>query len=313
MTIRYPGCWDKIEEMRKDRGMALPDWDDRCYIPVAGTIAIVTDGVDQKDVLAVLEMNPTHKSNDAALMAALAPWRQSKEVFIFSKEMESVLFEQADDCAVPWEALYNLPYSCIYIELQSLKDIQGVFVHFEDDANTRKRELRLTFIKNDLEVYCIPIHMTKQGNISDGINAFLEESNKFAPAGEMKELLNANLSQLKAHSNDLARKVMQLLIYLSCSNAEIEENPIQKTITKTGDGPIKDQFREIRKWDVGPEISRRIRSHYAKDSGEGSKKKPHIRASHWHHFWVGQRDSEDRELIVKWLEPIFVNSKGPVS
>lgn len=36
---------------------------------------------------------------------------------------------------------------------------------------------------------------------------------------------------------------------------------------------------------------------------------PHIRAAHWHHYWVGEGRTE---LIVKWLPPTFVNSNGAV-
>lgn len=44
---------------------------------------------------------------------------------------------------------------------------------------------------------------------------------------------------------------------------------------------------------------------YAGSTGRG--KKSHIRRGHWHHYWVGKRDSNDRKLITKFLMPIVVN------
>ncbi len=41
--------------------------------------------------------------------------------------------------------------------------------------------------------------------------------------------------------------------------------------------------------------------------GNGKSKKSHIRRGHWHHYWVGKRDSSDRRLITKFLMPIVVN------
>lgn len=44
-----------------------------------------------------------------------------------------------------------------------------------------------------------------------------------------------------------------------------------------------------------------------KSMGKGRAKKSHIRRGHWHHYWVGKRDSNERKLIVKFLMPVIVN------
>lgn len=38
-----------------------------------------------------------------------------------------------------------------------------------------------------------------------------------------------------------------------------------------------------------------------------SKKRPHIRRGHYHHYWVGHRDSPDRHLVLKFVAPVLVN------
>lgn len=36
-----------------------------------------------------------------------------------------------------------------------------------------------------------------------------------------------------------------------------------------------------------------------------SPKSSHYRSAHWHHYWVGS--GEDKKLIIKWVEGVFVN------
>lgn len=37
------------------------------------------------------------------------------------------------------------------------------------------------------------------------------------------------------------------------------------------------------------------------------KLSPHVRSGHWHHYWVGTKNSENRRLILKWVESTTIN------
>ena len=39
---KYHDCWNIVEDFRNDS--ELPQWDRRCYIPIAAGLAIATDG-----------------------------------------------------------------------------------------------------------------------------------------------------------------------------------------------------------------------------------------------------------------------------
>ena len=43
------------------------------------------------------------------------------------------------------------------------------------------------------------------------------------------------------------------------------------------------------------------------DNKGGTPKSPHSRRGHWHHFWTGAKNSDDRKLILKWIAPTFIN------
>ena len=46
-----------------------------------------------------------------------------------------------------------------------------------------------------------------------------------------------------------------------------------------------------------------------KNKGSNSKKSPHLRMGHYHHYWVGKMDKpEERKLILKYIAPIYINS-----
>ena len=56
-------------------------------------------------------------------------------------------------------------------------------------------------------------------------------------------------------------------------------------------------------WKVGRDLGNSIRSaHFI----AGGKKSPHLRRAHWHHFWTGKCDAENRKLSFKLLFLIFI-------
>lgn len=119
-------------------------------------------------------------------------------------------------------------------------------------------------------------------------------------------------------------RLSQLLLYLTAQNVDLEEIP-----GKAGRGhervsgtPIKDKYREIRTWEIGYRIVKKLEK-AKNDSGqpngdmdrhiEGQKRlspKPHWRGSHWHLYWIGKRKSENRKFIIKWIPPTLINCKS---
>lgn len=62
---------------------------------------------------------------------------------------------------------------------------------------------------------------------------------------------------------------------------------------------------------------KRNRSYAAKTQRKGgdhkqhARPRPHLRRGHWSHFWTGKRDSADRERVLKWIEPVYINANTP--
>lgn len=302
---KYPECWNQVKIFREGKAKGDLEWDDLCYIPVGACIAITTD-CNRTSILSALR--------DAQILAAVAPWRIYKQIYNFPVEMETLLFEQADDIAIPADVLRNLPYPCIYVETHTLADINGFFFHFESDVKTGRLEMRFLLLTENLD--CIPyiVHMILGGTLKDGLNDSLKETNT--------NLNKIGCKSLSHNINDyeIVYKLIQLVLYICAQNKEIEEDVItRKTYRKPKtENSIKDKFREVQKWNLGTEIAQTIRKMSQRPStgfsyrsnefaGTGSPKSPHVRRGHWHHFWTGKKDGE-RKRILKWVPPTFVNA-----
>lgn len=124
---------------------------------------------------------------------------------------------------------------------------------------------------------------------------------------------------------ELIFNTMQYIIYLTAINAEIE--PVTKqAITKKLTTPAINEYSNKTQsktqistvgYRFGNEYRRYKRDNTERSSqsvshsrgGKGVKKTPHIRRSHFHSFWTGKKGNpDDRKLVVKWLQSVFVGS-----
>lgn len=316
LSQKYPGCWEQVEMFRRLKYQGELDWEEHCYIPISATLAIVSPNGDTKDLLADPEI-----IRDAAKIAAAAPWRMYKQIYSFPEEMETLLYEQAEDCVLPLEVLYNLPFPCIYIETKCVDGIDGFFVHFESDDSGRI-ELRLLFLLDNMIAFPLAIHIGENMTIEDGINAMFKEALRVAALqGEIIErrAKEAEKSEYELE-HGLAKIFMQLILYICAQNKEIKEDTLQKSITRIPKNPkfIKDKFREVQKWVCGESTAKIIRGvfgpqqnvhyNYATYSEKSThRKRPHARRGHWHHYWTGTKD--ERKAILKWQPPTIVHAE----
>lgn len=312
MSDKYNNPWNLMEKLRSMNGKELK-WDKRCYLPIAGAMAIT----DNK--------NKSHAEDiiDAQSLTALFPWRLHKQIYSFDKDMEELLIEQSlADLVIPVDILNNLPYPCIYIKTNTLSGVDGFFCHFESDVNNGNLEFRFLVSCDDILLPYI-VHLKEGWTIKKGI----EETVKVATEEARGKGVNYSLTKQKEFFDETLRvtcQLFQLVLYICAENKEIEENPAQKKITKkpTNKKYIKDKFREVQKWDLGAQTGMVIRKMHKRNtvkpdkevdedyvSKEGSAKCPHSRRGHWHHFWTGKRNTEERKLVLRWVAPTFIHKE----
>ena len=279
-------------------------WDGNlCYINVAAAIACLSQGEKPFDEHYVL----------APLCAALSTWRRNKAVYTFDQTLAEELTVNADDLVIPVHILLRMPAACPYIQLPPTEMADGFLAFIEDSP--KGRELRLLYLDAAGNfLFQNIIHLLPGGTISDGIKATQEvmRSNIEKLPHSPEPVLIESAINTAAESYQLCRQMMQLLLYICAINADIEEDPQQAGIYRAPRPgyPILDKYRETRKWIVGRNTGKKLRQsrQTTRAAGNGKSKRPHVRQSHWHHYWIGPKD--DQELVLKWLSPIMVHGGG---
>lgn len=311
-TKKYPNAWEQADIFLAAKRNNKFNWDDRCYLPISATLAIMSNQLNPP--------NPDDKIGDALLCAALAPWRLNKVIYQFDAELASALMDHADDIKIPIDALDSLPYPCVYIQLPEHPIIDGYFVHFEHDQVKGHLEFRALYLKKNGEVYPSNFHIIEGGLLSDGIRESAQLSlENLRNSGKPAIVSNSELEKEIATLTKMVSEWMQLVLYICSENADIRENAQQQKIYHPSPS-VKDQFKEVHKYDVGEDVGIVIRNYKwkAKEStsethnptGSTNSVRPHIRHAHWHHYWTGSKSDDSRKLILKWIHPSFVNADG---
>lgn len=307
----FPNIWKHVKDFRADKGKALPDWPDWCYMPIAASVAIATGG-DGKQLFS--SFFGGNGRITPPIIAAAAAWRVSQGIYRFDADLYNALTEQPLDDNLPCDALKRLPEYCVYIEAMPPQEkgepyIEGFWAHLEYDVNDGREELRFIFFFNTGNWLVVPVHL---GNwtLEEGVKKYIQEAKKQAAK------LNIKINQDVDNVDDLVPYV-QLVIYLCAENADMPK-PQHPSARKRMSGAI-DAPKKPRVWDVGQRIGFSIRKYRNQETQNTEKAesrkspdihaspRPHIRRAHWHHYWTGPREGE-RKLIVKWLPPIPVGT-----
>lgn len=317
-TRKYPKLWGSLAQLRTE-AMAgeLISWDfDRTYCPIAAALAALEEYLpERRDAASV-----------AGVATGLGAWRQSKMIYRFDEVLANELMSDTEDTAIPIDILMSMPAPAIYIQIVGVTEPDGVMAWIEHDVNTGERELRLDAFGT---VNGLPrahsasyIHLIPGGTVSDGITRaekIIKDNMPDTP--DAQRLYEAGLDYFRKSLGAVLGYV-QLLLYICAENAEITENAEQNKIYRRS-SHITDRFRELRKWDVGVKTGLILRAAERRQQAENiqpepveetekrtynriHRNRPHIRHSHWHHFWTGPKDGE-RKLILRWMPPIPVN------
>ena len=307
-----PGVYNQLDILRaaKEDGEIL--WPDYCELPIGAAFTLLVE----KEGLSIEQ-----SATVAAELTACWTWRRNKKIYWFDADLAAVLAEQAEDMegtdVLPCELLMHLPYSCVYIKAPGLLEYtDGFWAWIEYDLNTKKAELRVQWVTEDMEQsFAQVMHLlpgeTLKTCILDTVHTIQENLH------EDIQLKDVDISETR-----IILTAIQLLLYLLSENAQIESRPsemkkgkaIRNVVTLECDA---DKAGQVEAFDVGIRIGaalRRAKRYMPYEDNEpdsthgtGKSKRTHARRGHWHHYWTGPKKGE-RKLILKWTAPTIINA-----
>lgn len=249
----------------------------------------------------------------------IADWTKYKKIYELQPTFADYLAD-TESAKVSCELWKRLPYESFYLyfgdrEINpekyglgsiTMKTCKGAFVRVHV-ATKLVINLGIEILGNGGQEKWIGFAL----NVPDGLNFdeaidYYIESRKGIESFDEKRV-----NEVKAFWRPFFRIVMNACQYFSASNAEIKDVKVAKKdrpTMKSKDG--KEKKVNIQVSQVGYSIGKRFEQIYqASESNsthigtKGTKKRPHVRRAHWHHYWTGPGRTV---LEVKWLEPVFV-------
>lgn len=311
----YPGVWQSVDAFRALKGQNDFEWPDWCFMPNSTFVHIVKNyNANLTDIQAI---------QDALKLSTLSKWRIGQGIYLFDPTLYDCLIQTTLDGDIPSELLLRIPQWCLYIETLGQKldshEIRGCFVHLEFNVHSKTPELHFMFDSDSLEQGKFSFIKLGQWSLLDSIKRGIDHESNGTP-----ESLKSQIMEIRKHrefilesQSAILQPVISLLLYICSINAEYssKDHPLNTPATKTKKGIRTFPPDQATTWEIGTRIGAAIRKALAQsdsiasDSKESThlSQKPHIRRAHWHGFWSGPKDG-DRQLNVKWLPPIPVNT-----
>lgn len=251
-------------------------------------------------------LSPYEIQNKAEMLQALAIWNRYRQVFEFDPEMEKMLTEMDFPDSMPVDVLKNVPYPSFYVQsafLEEMIGIDGFVVCFDSDSKGNNLKIRLEFLDENTG-FSIPIRLVPGKSLKDSMDCDVRP----IPLGIQTDEFGDTL--------ELAEYCLKLVLYLCSDNKDVipavepkrTENPNETVLQKVKPSTVNT-------WKVGAQMIRifkKFRGSAVKASQQEaeshSKRRPHLRKAHWHHYWTGSKqDPQGRRLVLKWIQPVFIN------
>jgi hypothetical protein len=315
-TQNYPRAWSLAGELIRDKGKdGLPDWPDWCFLPLAGSYAVVSAelGVSRIALPYI---------GDVARHAALCAWRLGQGIYRFDPAVFDAVRETPVAGDIPHDVLYRLPEWCIYIETPGMDagghPLHGAFVHLEHDANTGRAELRL-LLDTDAELIPVPLHLGPW-SLAESIQRMAAEADQQAAAHGLPGAGSGDAGNRSLVAT--VEPVVSLVLYVCSQSGDIGvpgHQPARAAAKRTKRGLQFFPADKPATWDVGVRLGAALRRAYQAEQtgsdGQHSGPRPHIRRAHWHGFRSGPRlrpdgseiPAADRAFDLRWMPPIAVN------
>lgn len=263
----------------------------------------------------------------AGLISAIAAWDLSKVIYRFDEDFYKELKETEGIEKVPVDMLLHLPYKCLCFQIGDesrfaylnydfefkLYELRIERLFFNDDENRIESAHYFLTLSSDKLQKCIDY------TISSGIDNYKRMG---------LPQFSDEFEKTYRKDREIFQSTIQMILFVLSQNVDIAENKenkeARKKYTRSGANEIPKvldagyrvgaEIRRIKEINVYNDEEEGIKETHEQNldilpSAAGSKKTPHIRRAHWHHFWIGSEKAGTRKLVIRWLPPIAIGSR----
>lgn len=170
------------------------NWDSRCYVPIGATIALLSRGSSNPNVIMSI-------ISDAGIVAALCGWRaNNKKIIKISEEKETnILNLLSYEPMIFIDDIYKKIEHGTYLEweMKSLEnvfdfEVDGVLLSIEYDVNTCIFELRANIVLKNKKVMPFILHLKDKNFLTEGI----EDTLHFTSEAIKTEIKNNKINDI---------------------------------------------------------------------------------------------------------------------
>jgi len=340
-ALKSPGCrarLDQLARIRRLRGQLFSDpaqaqrlWPVEVFVP-SPIVAICghLDSAARQSTDGRRFSESVAQSADVEAIRtdlAFAAWRDGKGIYRFHPSLVDELVKTPVDHELPVEVLKRLPEYGAYLHVDATDDPPDFaeqlgefgFIAFYDmvdhdiadvpetessveslvllpliDARGKSPLAREVAMAAFGEVICIPL----------------------LPGRTLRQCIEIGLGTASGPSDaaaSMAAAMIAMTMYLCAEEPDVRGRSDVDAVWTGGKHRIG--ASQIRQWDVGWRIAAQLREARKQQAetlgtGTGNRPRPHLRRAHWHGYWCGSHHSSDRQLRMKWLAPVLVNTQS---
>lgn len=292
------------------RGYRWPDW---CFLPVPIVGAALGEEL-------AIDVNPSLVSPATMLAALAAAWTPGRIAVRFDDDVAHALMATPLEGTIPTEVLQRLPAWGLYIDAPGFGPGAGFFVTLDagtliapgDQGCAEVDELLLAVVRSGdagPPVVLSSLWLRPGSTIGDSLAEQAQQKDRFGPnfleAADEEWAAAMTMSRAEATA-----RMLSLVLYLCSDDADLTRREVPPAPTSPRARAGGDTVVMSAGFRLGAAL-RTAAAEHARTSGEGTGHRvaPHLRRAHWHHFWAGSEQRQDRHLKLRWVSPIRVNAE----
>ena len=234
-------------------------------------------------------------------------WGKYKLTYKLSKEMLDRFLDTPDKQLFPCEIYKDIP--TMYIDLSDCGNIlhgaNGIFV-ISDMFEGAQYITAITLYQNARVPWCYTNNKIEMTGNSGKVLIDTTDTPTHPVNLEDGRSFDLEVKLIsKIISNTLAAR--------HATNCEVRETERTKTVYRERSASAKpvNKIREVYECEIVMKSKRpksKVAYNYVGDVTPGRSLKSHYRNPHWSHYWIGSGDN--KELILKWIEGVWVTGSG---